>query len=362
MTVKQLALFRISVAIITRLYNSYLEACYFAFPQYRTQPDNEHRLRTAERDLCGRDKEQLRLLCFHDKLTLVSQTALDFGILLLVDPLLPNGCKLFPGPNSSGMGAFGIWYWVEQAGRVVLNHYILSFNMYWMHRLLHVNQWLWRKIHSTHHFSKHPLSRNTYEDHWMDNFMNAIVGHLYAQILCPLGFEAFLFSRYFRVFESLEKHSGISCHLNCAHWLQYKLCKFTLLMSGGTIGFFPYAQMPHHHDWHHEGFKGSNYTFTSLGGFWDWLFLTRAPGRSVVQNQGSKCNKEGGSVSNTSFSVQSSATAFDDIMNSSADKKSYKSPISHFGMSKKELNNTSLITGILACTSAAVILKVKMYA
>ena len=27
--------------------------------------------------------------------------------------------------------------------------------------------------------------------------------------------------------------------------------------------------MPHHHDWHHEGHKGCNYTFTSLGGLWD---------------------------------------------------------------------------------------------
>ena len=24
--------------------------------------------------------------------------------------------------------------------------------------------------------------------------------------------------------------------------------------------------MPHHHDWHHEGHKGCNYTFSSIGG------------------------------------------------------------------------------------------------
>ena len=32
------------------------------------------------------------------------------------------------------------------------------------------------------------------------------------------------------------------------------------------------CQMPHHHDWHHEGHKGCNYTFSSLGGLWDCIF------------------------------------------------------------------------------------------
>ena len=72
--------------------------------------------------------------------------------------------------------------------------------MYWMHRALHVNPWLWRNIHSIHHWAKHPLSRSifcpcfpvnfnpfpphrtTYQDHWFDNFGNAIVGHFFAQV------------------------------------------------------------------------------------------------------------------------------------------------------------------------------------
>ena len=65
--------------------------------------------------------------------------------------------------------------------------------------------------------------------------------------------------------ESLEKHSGISCYLNIAHYIQRWL---------------PFAQMPHHHDWHHEGFKGSNYTFSSIGGIWDIVFDTRVCGRA----------------------------------------------------------------------------------
>merc|ERR1719400_2561957 len=79
----------------------------------------------------------------------------------------------------------------------------MSFGMYWMHRALHVNPWLWRNIHSIHHWAKHPLSRTTYQDHWFDNFGNAIVGHFFAQVLIPLDHDMFWFSRVLRICELL---------------------------------------------------------------------------------------------------------------------------------------------------------------
>ena len=193
-------------------------------------------------------------------MTMMSQFALNFGIYYA----LPG---FYPAPNAE---AQPLW---ERAARLVLNHYVMSFGMYWMHRALHENKFLWNNIHSIHHWAKHPLSRNTYEDHWADNFGNAIVGHMFAQILVPLDYPTFWFSRLFRIFESLEKHSGISCNLNIAHACQ----RF----------WMPYAQMPHHHDWHHEGHKGCNYTFSSLGGVWDAAFGTRKVGRCDANNAAS---------------------------------------------------------------------------
>ena len=67
--------------------------------------------------------------------------------------------------------------------RLHLNHYIMSFGMYWMHRACHMVPWMWEKIHSIHHYADHPLSRTTYQDHWFDNFANAVIGHCFAQIL-----------------------------------------------------------------------------------------------------------------------------------------------------------------------------------
>jgi len=59
-----------------------------------------------------------------------------------------------------------------------------------------------------------------------------------------------------------DLHLGLLTNTDCGRWL-------------------PWAQMPHHHDWHHEGHKGCNYTFTALGGLWDGVFGTRKTGRCL---------------------------------------------------------------------------------
>jgi len=250
MPLLDLAYFMLLFSVIRRLYNSYLEAVFCSFPQYRTQPVREHALKTAK-DLTGRDLTQLASIVKHDRLTLISQFLLDVSIYFMV-----------PGYYPAQQDSYDTLH--TRILRLIINHYVMSFGMYWMHRALHVHPWLWRRIHSLHHWAKHPLSRTTYQDHWADNFGNAIVGHFFAQIIVPLDYQFFLVSRLFRICESLEKHSGVSCWFNIAHSLQK---------------YFPFAQMPHHHDWHHEGHKGCNYTFSSIGGLWDCVFGTRKAGR-----------------------------------------------------------------------------------
>merc|ERR1719450_1621568 len=251
MPLLELAYFMLLFSVIRHLYNSYLEAVFCSFPQFRTQPVREHALKTAK-DLTGRDLTQLASIVKHDRLTLISQFLLDVSIYFMV-----------PGYYPAHQDSYDTLH--TRILRLIINHYVMSFGMYWMHRALHVHPWLWRRIHSLHHWAKHPLSRTTYQDHWADNFGNAIVGHFFAQIIVPLDYQFFLVSRLIRICESLEKHSGVSCWFNIAHSLQR---------------YFPFAQMPHHHDWHHEGHKGCNYTFSSIGGLWDCVFGTRKAGRA----------------------------------------------------------------------------------
>lgn len=221
-------------------------------PQISHPAPKGHALK-QEGDLCGRNREQLEMLVWHDRVTFITQTALYYAIYFAVPGFYP-AAKVWQdyGPLPLRML------------KLVGHHLVLSFTMYWLHRALHVHPMLWKHIHSIHHWATHPLSRVTYQDHWADNLCNEIVGAVFAQLLLPLDYQFFMISRVLRVMESLEKHSGISCWLNLAHTAQ---------------SWFPYAQAPHHHDWHHEGFKSCNYSFSAVGGIWDYIFLTRKVGR-----------------------------------------------------------------------------------
>lgn len=276
MPLQEVAMAMVLMSVQRRLYNSYLEAVYCSFPDKRTQPVSEHKLK-KEKDIVGRERKQVEAIVHQDRLTLVSQFFLELSFYFLVPGYYPEASSDY----------MALPYRILT---LLANHYLMSFGMYWMHRALHVNPWLWRNIHSIHHWAKHPLSRTTYQDHWFDNFGNAIVGHFFAQVLIPLDHDMFWFSRVLRICESLEKHSGVSCSFNLVHSMQRWL---------------PFAQMPHHHDWHHEGHKGCNYTFTSLGGLWDCVFGTRKTGRhpraaetredrQMESNQGKRSLQKGG--------------------------------------------------------------------
>lgn len=249
MSLVEVAGWMMAMSLFLRTYNAFLEYIYFTKPEFRTQALREHRL-GMKTDLVGRELKALATQTWHDRGTLV----LDACWALVVFCLVPG---FYPG-RDNGARAHG---WCERVVRLLLHQYVLSFMMYWAHRAGHVVPWLWEQVHGVHHQATHPLSRVTYQAHCFDNFMNGVYGHTFAQLLVPLDRTTFLVNRFLRIMESLEKHSGISCHWNLAHNLQRLV--------------LPFAQMPHHHDMHHEGSKRCNFTFTAAGGLWDWLFGTR---------------------------------------------------------------------------------------
>ena len=112
MRLGQLSAFLWAASLTRRVYNAYLEAVFFACPARRTQPPREHALK-AESDLCGRDREQLAALVYHDRMTLLSQLTL---VLALSATLLRH--MSFPSPprapthgTTSHRLAFGTPVW-----------------------------------------------------------------------------------------------------------------------------------------------------------------------------------------------------------------------------------------------------------
>lgn len=116
MPFKELVTFFWITAFVRRFYNAYLEAVYFNCPQYRIQPPKEHKLQKEKKDLCGRDLQQLELLEYHDKFTMISQFLLNVGMYYA----LPG---FYPAAQDSGDETTQSFQ--ERFVRLLLNHYVM---------------------------------------------------------------------------------------------------------------------------------------------------------------------------------------------------------------------------------------------
>eukprot|EP00306_Pavlova_sp_CCMP459_P006340 CAMPEP_0185160758 /NCGR_PEP_ID=MMETSP1139-20130426/3896_1 /TAXON_ID=298111 /ORGANISM="Pavlova sp., Strain CCMP459" /LENGTH=522 /DNA_ID=CAMNT_0027725977 /DNA_START=96 /DNA_END=1664 /DNA_ORIENTATION=+ len=249
-TLTEMGLWLMAQSVFIRGYNAFLEWVFFNYPEYRTQPTKAHALNTKT-DLVGREIRLLEAQKWNDRGTM----CLDIAWNLLMYYTIPG---YYPGRQVQHSLA-------TRALRLVLHQYAMSYAMYWVHRAGHVSEFEWKYLHGVHHHPTTPLSRVTYQSHPIDNWQAGMVGQSCAQVLVPLDHATFYVHIFLRIMESLEKHSGISCAANLAHSAQR---------------VFPFSQMPHHHDWHHEGHKSCNFSFSAIGGFWDWLFGTRMEGRA----------------------------------------------------------------------------------
>jgi sterol desaturase/sphingolipid hydroxylase (fatty acid hydroxylase superfamily) len=125
-------LFMVTAQSLTkRLYTAYLEWAYDAFPEKRTQKAQK---RKDTLDSTGRTYEEVALVAWHDRFTLLSGLALSIATYELL------GARLYPEAPASSPA-----FWAAQC---LAQDLTLSFGMYWAHRNLHANKFLWRHIHS----------------------------------------------------------------------------------------------------------------------------------------------------------------------------------------------------------------------
>ena len=121
---------------------------------------------------------------------------------------------------------------------------------YFLHRLMHENKFIYRKIHKIHHRANSPIPIDYIYVHpleWMSGFIGPFIGIL---ILGGVSIYSFWLYLLVRNFHELSIHSG----------LKTSLVKF------------PFYGTNEHHDKHHEKRDG-NYVSTFV--LWDILLKTK---------------------------------------------------------------------------------------
>lgn len=174
----------------------------------------------------------------------------DIACTLVMLPIVMNACdyfwnKLFPHIN----------LWPSEAPfavQVILAVLVAEFFFYWIHRLSHVNPFLWR-FHSVHHSVKRVYWLNSGMLHPVDAFLNFFV-YFFPIIVLGVEREVFL------MFLTLTMTTGVLEHAN----VNFK--------AGYMNYVFNTAEL---HRWHHsKEIKISQKNYGKILIVWDLLFKT----------------------------------------------------------------------------------------
>ena len=123
---------------------------------------------------------------------------------------------------------------------------------YFLHRLMHENKYIYKKIHKIHHRANSPIPIDYLYVHpleWMSGFIGPFIGIL---LLGGVSIYAFWLYLIVRNFHELDIHSGLkSSFLNRS---------------------LPFSGTNEHHDLHHAK---RDWNYSSTFTLWDTIFRTK---------------------------------------------------------------------------------------
>jgi|WetSurMetagenome_2_1015567.scaffolds.fasta_scaffold45785_4 sterol desaturase/sphingolipid hydroxylase (fatty acid hydroxylase superfamily) len=123
--------------------------------------------------------------------------------------------------------------------------------IYWMHRWMHKNKWLWR-IHEAHHSPKKVDWLSGSRSHPLEILLNQTI-EFAPIILLGSPVEVIAYKGLISAIWGMYIHCNVDIQ---SGWLQ-------IIING-----------PEMHRWHHTTGKGRNRNFATKFAFWDWIFGT----------------------------------------------------------------------------------------
>lgn len=147
----------------------------------------------------------------------------------------------------------GTSFWVI-AGQVLFAFVVDDVFFYFMHRYLHQNKFLLKKIHSIHHRATTPFPLEYLYAHpleWMSGMLGVVIAFTLILIVMPINVYAFLIFGLLRNLHEIQIHSDLELPL---------------------LSKIPFVSKTRHHDDHHAKLAG-NYASTFV--WMDLIFKTR---------------------------------------------------------------------------------------
>ncbi|HCY77598.1 MAG TPA: sterol desaturase family protein [Ignavibacteriales bacterium] len=153
--------------------------------------------------------------------------------------------------NSTGLSRFGLFANVPVWAQLIFFVVTHDLYIYWMHRWMHKNKWLWR-IHEAHHSPKKVDWLSGSRSHPLEILLNQTI-EFAPIVLLGSPVEVIAYKGLISAVWGMYIHSNLDIN---SGWLQK-------IING-----------PEMHRWHHSTGKGRNRNFATKFAFWDWMFGT----------------------------------------------------------------------------------------
>ncbi len=154
--------------------------------------------------------------------------------------------------------------------------------IYWMHRWMHKNKWLWR-IHEAHHSPKKVDWLSGSRSHPLEILLNQTI-EFAPIILLGAPVEVIAYKGLISAVWGMYIHCNVDIQ---SGWLQK-------IING-----------PEMHRWHHSTGKGRNRNFATKFAFWDWMFGTAFLPETKADEYGLKTFFPAHYISQTLFAFRS---------------------------------------------------------
>lgn len=137
---------------------------------------------------------------------------------------------------------------------------IFDFFHYWVHRICHMNKYLYRYIHKEHHMENHPSIITTYHQHPVDIILSNSIPLFISVLLVKLSLYQFSLLLIYKSFIEIGGHTGKILHPTASFPQFMWLPKL--------LGIELYTE---DHDVHHTNVR---YNFSKRFSIWDKIFAT----------------------------------------------------------------------------------------
>jgi len=153
--------------------------------------------------------------------------------------------------NSTGISRLQLFAKIPIWAQLIFFVVTHDLYIYWMHRWMHKNKWLWR-LHEAHHSPKKVDWLSGSRSHPLEIILNQTI-EFAPIILLGAPVEVIAYKGLISAVWGMYIHCNVDIQ---SGWLQK-------IING-----------PEMHRWHHSTGKGRNRNFATKFAFWDWMFGT----------------------------------------------------------------------------------------